>query len=103
MNISKTVNLYPKPNIGKASQRLAVSSTAVSFATAFDIATQYVVLDIQGADVMVLFSGASPTASSGHLLKDGTSYTWSKSTASLAKFIRAASTDSAIQASQFTD
>jgi hypothetical protein len=103
MNLSKSINLYPKPNTGKASQRLTVSSTSVSFATAFDITTQYVVLDIQGGDVMVLFSGTAPTASSGHLLKDGTSYTWSKSTASQAKFIRAAATDVAIQASQFTD
>ena len=96
---------FPKPSINNlsavvADQRLAVADTAVGFATTFNIITDFVMFDIQGADVMCTIDGSAPTASNGHRLYNGTSYTWSKAQAQAAKFIRQASTNAAIHASE---
>ena len=97
--------LFPYPSVSGGSpvadQRLTVSSTAVSFATAFNASTNMIVLDVQDADVMCTFDGSTPTSTNGHRLASGTQYTWSKAAASAAKFIRQASTDAAIHASEF--
>jgi hypothetical protein len=97
--------LFPKPTIASgaavADQRLTVSSTAISFATTFNAGTDMVVLDVQGADVMVTFDGSTPTSTNGHRLYDASHYTWSRQAAQAAKFIRQAGTDAAIHASEF--
>ncbi|MGA1375871.1 MAG: hypothetical protein ACO32S_04565 [Steroidobacteraceae bacterium] len=103
MQITKAVNLYPKPNGTKADERLTVSTTAVQFATTFDITTNYVLVDVQDADVMVTFDGSTPTATNGHRYNSGAREYWSRQKAQAAKFIRQAGTDAAVQASQFTD
>lgn len=96
------VNIYPVPTTGGVDERLAVSSTAVEFATTWENGSnKFVVLDIQGANVMVTFDGSTPTASNGHILYVGESYTWHVKTADAAKFIRQAS-DATIHASPFT-
>lgn len=103
MNNSLVVNLYPQPT-GEADERLAVSSTAVSLTAGWTSAkTKYVLIDVQGADVMVTFDGSTPTASNGHLFKAGVQpFFWNKETARVAKFIRSASTDAAVQATPFS-
>lgn len=103
MHLTKAVNFYPKPNGTKADERLTVSSAVVQFSTTWDITTQYLVIDVQNADVMVTFDGSTPSATNGHRLYAGTNATWSRQAATAAKFIRQGSTDAAIQASQFTD
>jgi len=98
-------NLFPKPayasSAAVADQRLTVSSTAIAFQTTFNSITDLVVLDVQGADVMVTFDGSDPTTTNGHRLYDASHYTWSRATAAAAKFIRQAGADADIHASEF--
>ena len=62
MNNSLVVNLYPSPT-GEADERLAVSTAVVSLTNAWSSAkTKYVLIDIQGDDVMVTFDGSSSLA-----------------------------------------
>ena len=84
---------------------LTVSSSAVQLTDSytFDTLTRYIVLDVQDADVYVTYTGETPSASVGHKLYAGRSYTWSKKAAEAAKFLRTGSTDAVIAASQFTD
>jgi len=102
MNNSLVVNLYPSPS-GETDERLAVSTAAISFTGAWTATkTKYVLIDVQGADVMVTFDGSTPTSTNGHLFKSTTApFFWHRDTARLAKFIRAASTDAAVQATPF--
>jgi hypothetical protein len=102
MPASYSVNIYPVPTPGATDERLTVSSTALGFATTWkDGNNKFVVLDIQDADVMVTFDGSTPTASNGHRLYSGQSYTWHVNTADAAQFIRV-SGDAIIHASPFT-
>ena len=103
MNLVKSINFYPKPNGTKADERLTVSSSVVPFSTVWDITTQYVLLDVQNADVMVTFDGSTPSTTNGHRMYAGTNAIWSRQAAAAAKFIRFGSTDGIIHASQFTD
>ncbi len=102
MNNSLIVNLYPVPS-GETDERLTVSSSAVSLTGAWTASkTKYVLIDIQGADVMVTFDGSTPTASNGHLFKSTlTPFFWHRDTARVAKFIRSASTDASVHATPF--
>lgn len=97
-------NLFPYPNIYRgtpvADQRLTVSSSVVTL-SAFADTTNMIVLDVQNADVMVTFDGSDPSATNGHRLYSGSHFTWSRATATAARFIRQGSTDAAIQASEF--
>ena len=97
-------NIFPKParyqNAAVTDQRLTVSSSVVQF-SAFGDTTNMIVLDVQDADVMCTFDGSTPSATNGHRLYSGSHYTWSTAAAAAAKFIRQASTDAAIQASEF--
>ncbi len=98
------MNIYPKPTPGALDQRLTVDATTGGVqltASSFNARTSEVVLDVQGADVMVTFDGSAPTATNGHRLYDTRSYTWSKPAASVAKFIRQAATNASIHASEF--
>ena len=83
---------------------LTVSSSVVQLTDSytFDTLTRYIVLDVQDADVYVTYTGETPSASVGHRLYAGRSYTWSKKAAENAKFIRTG-TDAVIAATQFTD
>lgn len=97
-------NLYPRPTVGQTDERLAVSSTAVPFTTAWKTSkneNRFVVLDVQTDDVMVTFDGSTPTATNGHRLYAGQSYTWHVDTAVAAKFIRVTN-DAVVHASGFT-
>lgn len=96
--------IWPKPTVVNGSsvsdQRLTVSNSVVSL-SAFNRLTQLVVLDIQDADVMVTFDGSNPSSTNGHRLYAGTAYTWSAAMTASAKFIRQATADAAIHASEF--
>jgi mevalonate kinase len=98
-------NLYPYPTVSNnasvADQRLTVSSTAVSFATAFNASTNMVLVNVQTADVFVTYDGSDPTTTNGHKLVAGYEEFWSKARASAAKFIRSATTDASVHASEF--
>lgn len=99
---SFAVNIYPVPTNGQTDEALAVSSTAVPFTTTWNNGNnKFVVLDIQSNDVRVTFDGSTPTASNGHILYSGQSYTWHVKTADAASFIRVSS-DATIHASGFT-
>lgn len=97
-------NFFPYPAVYRSSpvadQRLTVSSSVVTF-SAFGDTTNMIVLDVQNADVMCTFDGSDPSSTNGHRLYAGSHYTWSKATATAARFIRQAGTDAAIQASEF--
>ena len=112
---SKIVNLYPNPtspaiNLGETDatvnmKMLTVSSSVVQLTDGgytFSGNTKYVTLDVQDNDVYVTYTGETPSASLGHILYAGNSYTWSVNTAKNAKFIRVGG-DAVIGASQFTD
>lgn len=101
MNTNVT-NLYPSPTPGHTDQRLAVAGSVTAFASTWTTGTQSVVLDVQGADVMCTFDGSNPSSSNGHFMANGTSYTWSKQTATAAKFIQYGVTAAAIHLSEFT-
>lgn len=98
--------IFPKPaysNSGAiADQRLTVSDAAggVQFGTTFNVITDFVMFDVQDADVYATIDGSAPTTSNGHKLYQGRAYTWSKAMAQAAKFIRAGATDAAIHASE---
>ena len=69
MNNSLVVNLYPSPT-GEADERLSVSTAAVSLTNVWSSSkTKYILIDIQGDDVMVTFDGSTPTSTNGHLFK----------------------------------
>jgi len=76
-----------------ASQSTAVSTAAVA-ATGYTATpggtthVQLVTFDVQGADVRVRWDGTDPTATVGHYLQAGSSYTWQASMYNAAKFIR---------------
>ena len=102
---SHITNLYPKPTAGvSAMKMLTVSSSAVQLTDSytFDGKTKYITLDVQDNDVYVTYTGETPSASVGHILYAGNSYTWSVATARAAKFIRVGN-DAVIAASQFTE
>lgn len=94
---------YPVPNgtsATAADQRLTVSSSVVTLSS-FASNTQFVVWDVQGADIMVTFDGSDPTSSNGHRLYVGDRDTWHVDTARKARFIRATASDGTLHASQF--
>jgi hypothetical protein len=103
MSAAFVANLFPKPTPGQTDERLAVSDTALGFTTNWKTNTlnRFVVLDIQTNDVMCTFDGSDPTATNGHRLYAGQSYTWAVDAAAKAKFIRQ-SADAVIHASGFT-
>jgi hypothetical protein len=100
---TKVGNLYPNKPIG-TDQRLTVDSTAGGVQlSAFDASADYVVWDVQTADVMVTFDGSAPTTTNGHQLRVGQCGTWSVATATAMKAIRLTGTSGVIHATTFTD
>ena len=55
-----------------------------------------VMLSVHGAAVRVRFDGQEPTASTGHLIPNGSFMVWPLATARKARFIRAGDTDAVI-------
>lgn len=76
-------------------QRLTVSNSAVALSAITDDAS-HVFVDFQSAAVMVTFDGSTPTSTNGHRYASGSSATWSKATATAARFIREGSTDGVV-------
>ena len=102
---SHITNLYPKPTSGVTAMKMLDLSDSVVQLTdsyTFDSRTKYITLDIQDNDVYVTYTGETPSASVGHILYAGNSYTWSVATARNAKFIRVGG-DAVIAASQFAE
>jgi hypothetical protein len=102
---SHITNLYPKPTSGvTAMKMLTVSNSVVQLTDSytFDDKTKYITLDVQDNDVYVTYTSETPSASKGHILYAGNSYTWSVATARAAKFLRVGG-DATIAASQFAE
>lgn len=103
---SRVRNLYPKPTPGVTSmQMLDVDSTSVQhqLTSPFNTLTRYLVLDVQDNDAYVTFTDESASATVGHRLYAGRSYTLDADTARLAKFVSTGSVTSVIAATEFTD
>jgi hypothetical protein len=106
MGNSLVVNLYPKPNSSAGNMKmLTVSSSVVKLTSGgytFHEDTKFVVLDVQDNDVYVTYNNnETPSATVGHILYAGNSYTWDIQTAKAANFIRVGG-DAVVAASQFT-
>ena len=100
---TKVGNLYPNKPIG-TDQRLTVDSTAGGVVlSAFDAGTDYVVWDVQDADIMVTFDASAPTTTNGHRLYAGQCGTWSIATATAMKAIRQGATSGVLHVTTFTD
>lgn len=102
---SRTTNLYPKINPSVAAMKmLSVGGSAVQLTDGytFNEKTRYISLDVQDNDVYVTYTGETPSATVGHILYAGNSYTWDVDTAKAAKFIQVGSA-AVVAASQFTD
>ena len=103
---SRTTNLYPKINPSvSAMKMLSVGGSVVKLTDGgytFDEKTRYISLDVQDNDVYVAYHDATPSATVGHILYAGNSYTWDVDTAKAASFIQVGSA-AVIAASQFTD
>ena len=82
-------------------QRLTVDSTVggVQFTAVDSAKAQFIMFDIQTADVMVTVDGTAPTTTNGHRLYAGTFYTWSTGMVNAAKFIAATATSGVVHAS----
>jgi hypothetical protein len=97
-------NWTPKPTVAAgtpvAGQRLGVASSAVSFATAFNSATNLCTLQVFTADVYCTTDSTVPSATNGYQLFAGKVYNWNPLTAKYARFIQVSSSSS-IQVSEF--
>jgi hypothetical protein len=94
--------LYLVPTVGATDERLAVSSSSVSFASAsWSDNTRAVIIDVQAFNVMVTFDGSTPSATNGHDLIAGEKYTFHREMAKAAKFIRKTN-DAVVHATELT-
>lgn len=99
-------NLHISPSVGKDDTRFTVSTSVIDSSTTvvstWNVGSVPIVLvDVQGADVMVTFDGSNPSSSNGHKLASGTAAEWSLATYSAAKWIRAGASDATVHASPF--
>lgn len=100
---AKVGNLYPNKCNG-TDQRLTVDSTAGGVQlSAFAADSDYIVWDVQDADIMVTFDGSAPTTTNGHRLYAGQAGTWSVPTATAMKAIRQGATSGVLHATPFID
>ena len=99
-------NLYINHvNPNATDQALAVDNTAggVQF-SALHSDTDYVLIDVQDADVRMTLDGSAPTASNGHLLQSSQGLlTMGAELIADAKFIRDDATDAVIHLTEFVD
>lgn len=101
MNISKTLNLYPKPS-ATAGVRTTVSTSSVQTGVTFAVTDYYALVEMQTNDAYVTFDGTTPSATNGFKYVAGTREIWSKQRAAAANFIRV-SADGAVMVSALTD
>jgi hypothetical protein len=101
MQLTKAVNLYPKPHVGKTLQEIAVATSVVQL-SAFDLQTHYVLVEVKTASVYVTFDNSTPSSTNGHSLAAGYRDFWSRQTAQAAKFIQNSGA-ARVVASPFTD
>lgn len=101
MQLTKAVNLYPKPHVGQTLQEIAVAASVVQL-TAFNLQTHYVLVEVKTAGVYVTFDNTTPSATNGHLFAAGYREFWSRQSAQAAKFIQSTIAARVI-ASPFTD
>jgi hypothetical protein len=110
MGNSLVVNLYPKPNSSAGNMKMLSVTTTPSGGFAkltdggytFHEDTKFVVLDVQDNDVYVTYNNnQTPSATVGHILYAGNSYTWDIQTAKAANFLSVGGT-AIVAASQFT-
>ena len=64
MQLTKAINLYPKPHVGQTLQEIAVVGSVVQL-TAFNLQTHYVLLEVKNASVYVTFDDSTPSATNG--------------------------------------
>ena len=84
-----------KPSVGTAgtpitAQRITVTSSSVSFTTAFNPSSNLIVVQVQTSSVIATFDTSAPSASSGFNIAVG-NYYWNRLTAQYAKFIQSSS------------
>ena len=101
MQLTKAINLYPKPHFGQTLQEIAVVASVVQL-IGFNLQTHYVLLEVKNASVYVTFDGSTPSATNGHVLASGYREMVSRQTAQAAKFIYV-SAAARVVASPFTD
>lgn len=101
MQLTKAINLYPKPHSPQTLQEIVVSTSVVSLAV-FNLQTHYVLLEVKNNSVFVTFDNSTPSATNGHVLASGYREMVSRQTAQAAKFIQNSGAARVI-ASPFTD
>jgi hypothetical protein len=73
---------------GTTHRNLTIASVAAPFiGTALNANTSHVYWTLAGADMRMTIDGTNPTASDGHIIKDGNSGIWSKTWAESARVI----------------
>lgn len=98
--------LPAKPSVGIGgtpitAQRLTVTSSSISFTTAFNTSSNLIVAQVQTSSVIATFDTSTPTASNGFMLNVG-NYYWNRLTAQYARFIQSSSaTTSFVYAQEF--
>jgi hypothetical protein len=86
--------------VGK-DQHVTVSNTALAI-TPNSSRSQFVQLNVQGADVRVALDGDNPVGGSvGALWKDGSFVYWNLKLLAIAKFIRDGATDAVVHVQEF--
>ena len=97
------LNWLPRPTVVNgaiiAGQRLAVGSSATSFAS-FSNNSDMVTMQVNAGDIYASLDGTTPSASNGFYLYSGNVYNWHPLTARYAQFIEVSSSAS-IQAYEF--
>jgi hypothetical protein len=90
MSNAKVVNgpMQVIPVSNTTHRNLTVSSTATNFiVAALNANTSHVYWTLAGADMRMSIDGTTPTASDGHIIKDGNSGIWSRTWAESTKVI----------------
>lgn len=92
------------PVPGVAGRRITVGGSATTLNHAsvpFAAQTEVLVIDVQGADVMVTFDGSTPSTSNGHYLSAGDKLMWTKAAGIAARLIAAGSSAAEVHVSEF--
>jgi hypothetical protein len=90
MSNAKVVNgpMQVIPVSNTTHRNLTVSSTSTNLIVAdLSVNTSHVYWTLAGADMRFTIDGTTPTASDGHIIKDGNSGIWSRTWAQAAKVI----------------
>tara|TARA_R100001163_G_scaffold65799_1_gene64987 strand:- start:314 stop:643 length:330 start_codon:yes stop_codon:yes gene_type:complete len=99
---SRISNLYQKPTETVTSMEMLTvpvsgdSDPVKTFTTSYNRMTKCIGIDVQDSDVYATFTGETPSATLGHRLYAGRSYTFNKITAQNAKFLNTSTATVAI-------